>query len=290
MSLTPLTPKAVKKLLPVSASRDQWTHYWEGSGADKAGKVYETAVICFLGLWASYFVSFFLGVAVTSMGGAAFAFYWLLGPSFQAYSRNRAFCGRLKQYPGDSGSRAALFSTTVASAREDINPFSGKPMYLRLTVEDEEGRALQIKVKWREEYARIRVGMQLETVLLSEDEDFETIAGVTDAVVRGVDVWVGDYPYLDKAKFCRLLALKDQDEEEDVLPSQPASGRGGRAVGSMDRRRKRRAGSAAGTPGSNIGKKKERRGGGGSMVDDSAGKGRALWERQRESLPDEFLY
>lgn len=35
---------------------------------------------------------------------------------------------------------------------------------------------------------------------MSPDEGFEEIIGVSDTFVPGINVWVGEYPYLDKVR------------------------------------------------------------------------------------------
>lgn len=56
-------------VLPVLATRDQWSHYWGGSDVQRVGKLFEVAAVAFLGLWACYFASFFLGVATMTVIG-----------------------------------------------------------------------------------------------------------------------------------------------------------------------------------------------------------------------------
>ncbi|CAN0602655.1 unnamed protein product, partial [Ectocarpus sp. 12 AP-2014] len=63
---------------------------------------------------------------------------------------------------------------------------------------DEDGRALKFRTRTRAEYARVRPGMAAEAVLVSPDERFEEILGVSDTFIPAANVWVGEYPYLDK--------------------------------------------------------------------------------------------
>lgn len=56
-------------MLPVLATRDQWSHYWGGSDVQRVGKFFEVTAVAFLGLWACYFASFFLGVATMTVIG-----------------------------------------------------------------------------------------------------------------------------------------------------------------------------------------------------------------------------
>lgn len=47
------------------------------------------------------------------------------------------------------------------------HPVTGQPVFLRMVIEDREGRALKFRTRTRPEYARIREGMVAEAVLVS---------------------------------------------------------------------------------------------------------------------------
>lgn len=47
--------------------------------------------------------------------------------------------------------------------------------------------------------------MSLETIIASPRRDFSAIVTLTDSYVPSCDVWIGDYPYLDKRKFKGFL-------------------------------------------------------------------------------------
>ncbi|KAG5180711.1 hypothetical protein JKP88DRAFT_323483 [Tribonema minus] len=183
-----------------------WNNYW-GEGVQRAGKVAESFSVAFLGVWACYFTSFFLGVAITSVIGVVFVFYWLLGPNLLNYRKNWEFRGKLAPSPKEPGTRAALFSASIANVVEEVNPITGKAANLRLEVADEEGRALMLRVPAVREAARVEAGMGIEVLLISDEPGggFEDILGVSDAYIPAIDLWVGDYPHLNKLALRRLL-------------------------------------------------------------------------------------
>lgn len=47
------------------------------------------------------------------------------------------------------------------------HPVTGRPVFLRMVIEDGEGRALKFRTRTRPDYARIRPGMVAEAVLVS---------------------------------------------------------------------------------------------------------------------------
>ena len=55
--------------------------------------------------------------------------------------------------------------------------------------------------QWKESYERLRKQMRIETIIASPVKDFSILSMVTDAWVPSCDVWIGDYPYLNKDSF-----------------------------------------------------------------------------------------
>lgn len=47
------------------------------------------------------------------------------------------------------------------------HPITGQPVFLRMVIEDEDGRALKFRTRTKDEYARVRPGMVAEAVLVS---------------------------------------------------------------------------------------------------------------------------
>ncbi|CAN0130602.1 unnamed protein product, partial [Hapterophycus canaliculatus] len=154
------------KVLPVLATRDQWSHYWGGSDVQRVGKFFEVTAVAFLGLWACYFASFFLGVATMTVIGTSFLFYWLLAPNVTSFRRNRALRGRIAPFPGAEGNSIAIFRARVVGVTEEYHPVTGQPVFLRMVIEDEDGRALKFRTRTKREYARVRPGMVAEAVLV----------------------------------------------------------------------------------------------------------------------------
>ena len=56
--------------------------------------------------------------------------------------------------------------------------------------------------------------MTIETIIASSRRDFSVIATLSDAYVPACDVWVGDYPYVDKRQFRRLASAKMKGKGE----------------------------------------------------------------------------
>ena len=49
---------------------------------------------------------------------------------------------------------------------QQYHPVTGQPVFLRMVIEDEDGRALKFRTRTRAEYARVRPGMVAEAILV----------------------------------------------------------------------------------------------------------------------------
>jgi len=91
---------------------------------------------------------------------------------------------------------------------DEEEQLTGIPYKLRLRIEDKNGRMLQIHARMSEEYLDIKEGMPVASILLSTNPNFNQLAALTDIWIPDVDAWVGDYPYLNKEVFRRLIGRK----------------------------------------------------------------------------------
>lgn len=72
---------------------EQWGSYWGRTSTERYNAVFESVSVSFLGLFASYFLSFVVGSPLATLSGGV-AFFWsLLGPELRAYRRNRELRG-----------------------------------------------------------------------------------------------------------------------------------------------------------------------------------------------------
>lgn len=61
--------------------------------------------------------------------------------------------------------------------------------------------------------------MSLETMIASTRKDYSNVVTASDAYIPACDLWVGDYPYVDRRQFLRIahsmLDNFDADHEMD---------------------------------------------------------------------------
>jgi len=223
MSLRPLNPQEARRVLPKVGTREQLAAFWGVTEEEKAEKLTEVFMIPLTGLFACWWATFVVGVEVASLFGFVFIFYWLLAPNYFAFTTNLRLHGNLATSINEPGTFAALFSARISEIK-NVGRSKYKPgrTVLSITAEDQEGKILTIQVNDLESYSKIRVGMRCEVVVLSSDASFRRIDRTTDLYVPACDTWVGEYPYLDKARF-KWLAAQNFALERSNIPEKDLS-------------------------------------------------------------------
>ncbi len=163
LSLVPLDASTTKRMLPLSASRDQVAWYW-GSGLTRVGRLYESAALTFLGVWLCYFMTYLVGSHVTSAVGGVFVSNCVLAPILVAYFKNKELRGDLAEKDGNVGTRAAIFFGRVVKAGvEEQERWNRKgQMWYRMDLQDECARKLTIRAPFVDSYQNIALGMSCQ--------------------------------------------------------------------------------------------------------------------------------
>ena len=76
--------------------------------------------------------------------------------------------------------------------------------WLCLELEDEQGYLGLIRFPYVKKHQKIRRGMVVRCLVLSERPDFSRIAALSDAWLPQLNIWVGEYPYLLRPAFQEL--------------------------------------------------------------------------------------
>ncbi|CAM9141208.1 unnamed protein product [Chrysoparadoxa australica] len=215
MSLTPIRPSRLRRLLPLTPTRDQLGAFW-GRNTSRQGKVFEAIGVATLFLWVGFFIS------RTVLGPpAGWAVAWiacahlLASPLLWANRKNATIRAK--------GRRGALMAGRVDKVGQVIVPRPhDHPLMFRMLVSDEEGLDLVYEVPMARAYREIEPGMRCYCIVLSDDRDFEEVAAISDAYIPALQMWVGSYPYLNKESFLRMLRrrlkrLKGQRREREQL-------------------------------------------------------------------------
>ena len=245
MALVPLPTEELEQLLAVGApTGEQYATYWGRTPQERYGRILESSIVSFLGVFFSYFLSFVMGGFVATILGTLFFFWGILSPQFKATQRNWEFLGgrqlvdpwktsRKGGNPDNAGLYGALYLGFVddvcvveksSDTREydlaefqdytmetdELEQFTGEPYLLRVRLRDSKGRELQVHTRMSEEYLDVQRCMPVVAILLSTRRKFDELAAITDLFVPDADCWIGDYPYLNRVETQSLLAQDDE--------------------------------------------------------------------------------
>jgi hypothetical protein len=106
---------------------------------------------------------------------------------------------------------ADLFTREVVENRREQANRQGKlelvenrRKWLCIELEDEDGYLGQLRFPLEKQHQKIRRGMVVRTLALSDRRDFSRIGAITDAWLPEAKLWVGEYPYLLRPAFEEL--------------------------------------------------------------------------------------
>eukprot|EP01039_Chlorochromonas_danica_P006941 gene6941-7681_t len=204
MTLLPINQSQLATIAPRTVTPDQWKAYWGGNKIERLQRIMESVLVAYGGAWAAWFLSFMMGSFVSAVLGSALIFNWMLTPYLTSVRSNDNLW-----YKNGQLMHHALFKGQIVSLRK-IRRRSGKTigaitqLYLDILVVDELDRELEIVTPWKDEYGELRQGMSLETMIASTRKDYSNVVTASDAYIPACDLWVGDYPYVDRKQFLRI--------------------------------------------------------------------------------------
>jgi hypothetical protein len=101
--------------------------------------------------------------------------------------------------------------TDYTMQTDELEKWTGQPYLLRVKISDLAGREMQVHARLSEEYTagRLRPGLPVMAVLLSTERSFSRLAALTELYVPTANLWIGDYPYLDREGMENLLSTDD---------------------------------------------------------------------------------
>jgi hypothetical protein len=206
--LIPLTRESLEQLLPLVATGNQYRFYW-GEPRD----VVRRLLLSFTGVVTLLTVTSFFG---TSLGIVRFllgwtaGLYWLWVPVYLASQRN----GGYRRYPFGGLWQGQILEVYVSEeliAREetvnqegDLVVVENRERSLNVLVGDNTGFETLLRVPLQQEHRGILPGQRIQLVLLSKDRDLARIARITDAYIPDRQIWVSDYPYLQRDRFVEV--------------------------------------------------------------------------------------
>jgi len=206
--LKPLTREKLEQLIPLIATGQQYSYYW-GKWQDLLNRllisVVAIVVVVILDL-----VFGDQGGALILLLGAIASLYWLWAPVYQASIRNAA--NRRFKYAGFwRGKVLEVFLTEeligeeeTVNQRGELVIIENRERWINLVLGDETGFEVEVQAPLRRLYKAIAPGQTAELIVLSNQSDLGRINKITDAYIPKQNLWVGQYPYLQRDVFTEV--------------------------------------------------------------------------------------
>ncbi|MBD2309485.1 phosphate ABC transporter permease [Chroococcidiopsis sp. FACHB-1243] len=227
--LVPLTRQKFEQLIPRIATGDQYRYVW-GKFSDFLRRLLASVVAVVVVLLLRWLLGEGFGGLLLPFGVVG-GFYWLWGPVLWASLRNAQY--RKYKYSGFFRGRILdVYISEELIGREETVNNKGELVYVdnlerRLNVEvgDETGFSIQVQVPLRRSHKGIARRQVVEMIVLSNRADLSNITKVTDIYIPSRDIWVSDYPFLQRDVFVevsnRIRRDRLESEEEPRSPRNP---------------------------------------------------------------------
>lgn len=221
--LIPLTRKTFETLVPTIATGAQYLYCW--------GKISDFLRRLLISVVSVVLVTLVLGSVLTDESGLALirlllsitaAFYWLWAPVLLASLRNiecrrYAYSGFLRGEVLDTYITEELIGKEeTVNNQGELVIVENRERCLNLEVGDETGFSTRLQVPLKREHQAVRRGDRVEMVVLSNRGDLGRINKTSDFYIPDHNVWVSDYPYLQREAFVeisRRLSARGDDEQ-----------------------------------------------------------------------------
>lgn len=206
--LVPLTREKFEQIVPRIATGPQYAYCW-GKLSDLLRRllysVVALVVILLLGsLLGDGAEGFILILSVIA------GLYWFWSPVYLASLRNATY----RRYKYSGFWRAEILDVFITEElireEEKVNKegrlviVENTEKKLNLTIGDETGFTVEIQAPVRRIYQAIAPGQTAELLLLSNRSNLDRIDRVSDAYIPSQNLWVGEYPYLQRDVFTEV--------------------------------------------------------------------------------------
>lgn len=206
--LKPLTREKMEQLIPLIATGQQYAYYW-GKWSDVLNRllisVVGIVVVLILGLLFGD-----QGGAIVLLLGGIISLYWLWCPVYQASRRNSA--NRRFKYSGFwRGKVLEIFLTEeligeeeTVNQRGELVIIENRERWINLVLGDSTGFEVQVQAPLQRIYKGIKPGQIAELLVLSNKLDLSQVNKISDAYIPQRNIWVGQYPYLQRDVFIEV--------------------------------------------------------------------------------------
>lgn len=206
--LKPLTREKTQQLIPLIATGKQYAYYW-GKWADVLNRV----LISVVGVVVVLILDVIFGdggEALILLLGGIISLYWLWCPVYQASRRNAA--NRRFKYAGFWRGKVfdVYLTEELIGEEETVNQrgelviVENHERWINLVLGDNTGFELEVQAPLQRIYKNIKPGQTAELLVLSNERDLSLIDKISDAYIPQQNLWVGQYPYIQRDVFIEV--------------------------------------------------------------------------------------
>ena len=206
--LTPLTREKMEQLIPLIATGKQYSYYW-GKWSDVLNRL----LISVVGIVVILILDVLFGDqgdALILILGGMISLYWLWCPVYQASRRNAA--NRRFKYSGFWRGRVldVFLTEELIGEEETVNQrgelvvIENRERWINLILGDRTGFEVEVQAPLQRIYKGIKPGQTAELLVLSNKQDLSQINKISDAFIPQRNIWVGQYPYLQRDVFLEV--------------------------------------------------------------------------------------
>lgn len=217
--LVPITREKFEQLIPIIATGPQYVYFW-----GKLPAIIKRVLISVTGIAIVLLLNLVLGsgfYALSLLLGIITGLYWWWGPIYWATRRNLEM--RRYKYSGFWRGRVAdVFVTEeligqeeTVSNRGELVIVENRERRLNVDVEDETGFTAQLQVPLRRLHKGITRGQIAEMLVMSNEPDLGRIAKTSDLYIPSLNLWVSDYPYLQRDFFSQMSRQLNKADKGD---------------------------------------------------------------------------
>ena len=206
--LKPLTREKTEQLIPLIATGKQYAYYW-GKWSDVLNRVLISVVSVVVILILDLIFGDQGEALILLLGGIA-SLYWLWCPVYQASLRNSA--SRRFKYSGFWRGKVldVYLTEELIGEEETVNQrgelviVENRERWINLILGDRTGFEVEVQAPLQRMYKGIKPGQTAELLVLSNELDLSQINKISDAYLPQKDIWVGQYPYLQRDVFMEV--------------------------------------------------------------------------------------
>ena len=211
--LIPITREKFEELIPAISTGAQYAYYW-GKGPDLLRRL----LISLAGVVTVVILGGLLGQGMQTILGLTAGLYWLWAPVLWASLRNNEY--RRFNYGGFwQGQVLEVFlSEELIGKEETVNDrgdlviVENRERRINLTVGDETGFTIKVQAPLQRNHKSIHAGDRAEMLVISNRPDLSRVAKVSDVYFPHSNLWVSNYPYLQRDVFTQVSRALKYDQ------------------------------------------------------------------------------